>query len=36
MTEVFGDRGTHARSAVSEHELPLGIAVKVEMVVEVN
>ncbi|MBU9480758.1 RidA family protein [Burkholderia multivorans] len=33
ITEVFGERGKHARSAVSAHELPLGIAVEVEMVV---
>jgi len=35
LVEIFGERGRHARSAVSAHELPLGIAVEIEMVVEV-
>jgi enamine deaminase RidA (YjgF/YER057c/UK114 family) len=35
LVEVFGDRGRHARSAVSAHELPFGIAVEVELVAEV-
>jgi enamine deaminase RidA (YjgF/YER057c/UK114 family) len=35
LVEVFGERGRHARSAVSAHELPFGIAVEIEMVVEV-
>lgn len=34
LVAVFGERGKHARSAVSAHELPFGIAVEVEMVVE--
>jgi enamine deaminase RidA (YjgF/YER057c/UK114 family) len=35
LVEIFGERGRHARSAVSAHELPFGIAVEIEMVVEV-
>jgi enamine deaminase RidA (YjgF/YER057c/UK114 family) len=34
LVEVFGERGRHARSAVAAHELPFGIAVEVELVVE--
>lgn len=34
LVEIFGERGRHARSAVSAHELPFGIAVEIEMVVE--
>lgn len=36
FVEVFGDRGRHARSAVSSGDLPFGIAVEVEIVVEVG
>ena len=36
MVEVFGDRGKHARAAVGMASLPMGIAVEVEMVVEVQ
>jgi enamine deaminase RidA (YjgF/YER057c/UK114 family) len=36
MVEVFGEpAGKHARSAVGMAALPLGIAVEVEMIVEV-
>lgn len=35
MVEVFGDRGKHARAAVGMGSLPRGIAVEVEVVVEV-
>ena len=35
LVEIFGERGRHARSAVAAHELPFGIAVEIEMVVEV-
>lgn len=35
MVEVFGERGRHARSAVGMAELPFGIPVEIEMVVEV-
>jgi enamine deaminase RidA (YjgF/YER057c/UK114 family) len=33
---VFGDRGSHARSAVGVSELPLDSPVEVELVVEVG
>ena len=36
LVEIFGERGRHARSAVAAHELPFGIAVEIEMVVEVD
>ena len=36
LVEVFGDRGRHARSAVGMAALPLGIAVEIEMIVEIN
>ena len=35
MVEVFGERGKHARAAVGMGSLPRGIAVEVELVVEV-
>ncbi len=35
MVEVFGEEGRHTRSAVGMAELPFGIPVEVEMVVEV-
>jgi enamine deaminase RidA (YjgF/YER057c/UK114 family) len=34
LCELFGDQGRHARSAVSAHELPFGIAVEIELVAE--
>lgn len=36
LTEIFGERGRHARSAVGMGALPLGISVEIEMVVEVS
>jgi enamine deaminase RidA (YjgF/YER057c/UK114 family) len=36
MVEVFGDAGRHARSAVGIGSLPLGIAVEIEMILEVG
>ena len=36
FVEVFGDKGRHARSAVGMVQLPGGIAVEVEMIVEVE
>ena len=36
MTEVFGDRGQHARSAVGVASLPFGVAVEVEAILEVR
>jgi enamine deaminase RidA (YjgF/YER057c/UK114 family) len=35
MVEVFGESGRHARSAVGMAELPMGISVEIEMIVEV-
>jgi membrane dipeptidase len=35
LVEVFGDAGRHARAAVGMASLPIGIAVEIEMVVEV-
>jgi enamine deaminase RidA (YjgF/YER057c/UK114 family) len=34
--QVFGEKGKHARSAVGTSSLPMGMAVEVEMVVEVE
>lgn len=36
LVELFGERGRHARSAVGMQQLPFGIAVEIEMVVEVD
>lgn len=36
FAEVFGDAGSHARSAVGVAELPLGAPVEVEVIVEVS
>lgn len=36
MAEVFGDAGKHARAAVGVNTLPLGVAVEVEGVFEVD
>jgi len=36
MVEVFGDNGRHARSAVGMAELPMGIPVEIEMILEVE
>lgn len=33
---VFGERGRHARSAVGMYQLPMGIPVEIEVVVEVE
>jgi enamine deaminase RidA (YjgF/YER057c/UK114 family) len=35
MQEVFGDKGKHARSAVSAASLPFGVAVEVEAILEI-
>ena len=35
LTEIFGDRGKHARAAVGMVALPMDIGVEIEMVVEV-
>jgi enamine deaminase RidA (YjgF/YER057c/UK114 family) len=36
LVEVFGDRGRHARAALGVASLPGGLAVEIEMVVEVR
>jgi enamine deaminase RidA (YjgF/YER057c/UK114 family) len=36
LAKVFGDAGTHARSAVGVSELPLNAPVEIELVVEVH
>ena len=36
FVEVFGEKGRHARSAVGMGALPFGIAVEIEMIVEVG
>jgi len=35
LAEIFGEAGKHARSAVGVAELPLGVPVEVELIVEV-
>lgn len=35
MVEVFGDRGRHARAAVSAGSLPMGVAVEVDALAEI-
>ena len=36
LGELFGDAGKHARAAVGVNELPLGVSVELEMIVEVE
>lgn len=36
MVEVFGENGKHARAAVGMVSLPIGLAVEIEMIVEVD
>jgi enamine deaminase RidA (YjgF/YER057c/UK114 family) len=36
LGEIFGEAGKHARSAVGVAELPLGVPVEVELIVEVR
>lgn len=36
MVEVFGEAGRHARAAVGMASLPLGVAVEIEAIFEVN
>ena len=36
IVEIFGERGKHARAAVGMGSLPRGIAVEIEMIVEVQ
>jgi enamine deaminase RidA (YjgF/YER057c/UK114 family) len=36
LVAVFGDRGKHARAAVGVSALPLGAAVEIELIAEVE
>ena len=36
LVALYGERGRHARSAVGMYQLPFGIAVEIEMVVEIE
>ena len=36
MGDVFGEKGVHSRSAVGSVSLPLGVAVEVEAIVEIE
>ena len=36
LGEVFGEKGTHARSAVGTNSLPLGVSVEIEAIVEID
>ena len=36
LGEVFGEKGTHARSAVGVAELPLDAPVEVELIIELT
>jgi enamine deaminase RidA (YjgF/YER057c/UK114 family) len=36
LVQIFGENGRHARSAVGVAELPLGVCVEVEMVLEIG
>lgn len=36
MVEIFGEKGKHARSAIGMNSLPGGIAVEIEVIVEIE
>tara|TARA_Y100000590_G_C15481820_1_gene924324 strand:- start:99 stop:560 length:462 start_codon:yes stop_codon:yes gene_type:complete len=36
LSKVFGDIGAHARAAVSVNSLPLGVAVEIDAIFEIN
>ena len=36
ISSIFGDNGKHARAAVSSNSLPLGIAVEIDAIFEIN
>ena len=36
LVELFGERGQHARAAVGVNELPLGVSVEVDLIVEIE
>ena len=36
IVKIFGDNGMHTRAAVSSNSLPLGVAVEVDAIFELN
>ena len=36
IASIFGDNGMHARAAISTNSLPLGVAVEVDAIFELN
>jgi len=36
LTKVFGEKGKHTRAAVSTNSLPLGVAVEIDAIFEIN
>lgn len=36
ISKIFGDKGAHARAAVSTNSLPLGVAVEIDAIFEIN
>lgn len=36
LVDVFGEKGKHARSAISAHSLPFNLPVEIEMIVELE
>ncbi len=36
LVEIFGDRGKHARTAIGVASLPLGVAVEINLIVEIE
>ena len=36
ISKIFGEKGAHARAAVSANSLPLGVAVEIEAIFELN
>ena len=36
ISKIFGNNGTHARAAISTNSLPLGVAVEVDAIFELN
>ena len=36
LQEIFGDAGTHARIAIGAANMPIGVAVEIEAIIEIN
>ena len=36
MVKIFGEKGMHTRAAVSTNSLPLGVAVEVDAIFDLN